>query len=60
MLGWRVADEARELIAQGIDLDVQDQDQWTALIHAANIGRTDTARELIQAGAASILESSGQ
>jgi hypothetical protein len=45
-------DEARDLIARGINIDEQDEDGQTALLLAALYHRLEMAQELIRAGAA--------
>jgi hypothetical protein len=45
-------DEARDLIARGIDIDEQDSDGQTALMIAVVYSRSEIAQELIRAGAA--------
>jgi ankyrin repeat protein len=45
-------DEARDLIAQGINIDEQDGDQCTALISASRYGYIGVVKELVLAGAA--------
>ena len=45
-------EEARDLIARGINVDEQNDYQCTALHWAVDKGRIDIVRELIRAGAA--------
>ena len=45
-------EEARDLIARGINVDEQNDYQCTALHYAVDKGRIDIVRELIRAGAA--------
>ena len=44
--------EARDLIARGINIDEQDERQFTALVVAAGENRIEMVKELVRAGAA--------
>ena len=53
-------DEARDLIARGINIDEQDRYRnWTALMHAVTNNRLEMVQELIRAGAALDVQSNG-
>ncbi|WP_300747704.1 ankyrin repeat domain-containing protein [uncultured Brachyspira sp.] len=43
--------KVKELLALGADINIQDDNSWTALIYAAWAGHTETVKELIKAGA---------
>jgi uroporphyrinogen-III synthase len=44
--------EARDLIARGVNIDVRDEEQYTALMAAAGNGHLEIVQDLVRAGAA--------
>ena len=54
-------DHARDLIAQGINLDEREPGcQYTALMFAAKFGHIEIVRQLVQAGASLDLQAQGR